>query len=82
MIRRGFLHIPDVFTTDGVVDLLSLCNLFEMINTLIYTLSDLDRHRLIEARRLCRRMIFWLQAFLRLGNSPLVVVEKEFGARP
>ena len=36
----------------------------------MYTVSDLDRHRFIEARRLCRRMVLWLEAhFIFTGDS-------------
>ncbi|KAJ2911829.1 hypothetical protein MD484_g8585, partial [Candolleomyces efflorescens] len=67
---QRFLHVPDVFTSFGVINLLSLCNVFEMINIVMYTVSDLDRHRFIEARRLCRRMVLWLEAhFIFTGDS-------------
>ncbi|RXW13935.1 hypothetical protein EST38_g11919 [Candolleomyces aberdarensis] len=62
--QEDFPHVPNVLTWEGIITLLSLCNVFELSNAILYTLSDLDRHRNIEARRLCRRMISWLDARL------------------
>lgn len=46
------------------MDILTLCNIFEVSNALVYSLTDLDRHRLREARRLCRQIVAWLSANL------------------
>lgn len=60
--KSDFPHVPNIFSPSGVVDLLSLCNLFELANSLAYTLTDLERHLLVEARRLCRTIVAWLSA--------------------
>ncbi|KAH6915898.1 hypothetical protein BKA70DRAFT_1418816 [Coprinopsis sp. MPI-PUGE-AT-0042] len=58
-------HVPDLFTFDGVVDLLSICNLFEMANVLSYeaympqNLPEYDRTHFIQTRKLCREMVHW-----------------------
>ncbi|RXW18462.1 hypothetical protein EST38_g7394 [Candolleomyces aberdarensis] len=57
-----FPHVPDISQQDGVIDLLSLCNVLELSNATLYTLSDFDRHRTVEARRLARRIVAWLEA--------------------
>ncbi|KAH6907936.1 hypothetical protein BKA70DRAFT_1427768 [Coprinopsis sp. MPI-PUGE-AT-0042] len=61
-------HIPDVLTFDGVVDLLAVCNLFEMANILSYErytpegVPDYDRYHFIHARKLCREIIHWVKS--------------------
>ncbi|KAJ2921671.1 hypothetical protein H1R20_g15422, partial [Candolleomyces eurysporus] len=59
---EDFPHVPNIFQHDGIIDLLSLCNVLELSNAALYTLSDFDRHRTVEARRLCRRIVAWLEA--------------------
>jgi hypothetical protein len=63
-------HVPDLLTFDGVVDLLSVCNLFEMANALSYeaytpqNLAEYDRTHFIQARKLCREMVHWASSRL------------------
>ncbi|KAJ2912705.1 hypothetical protein MD484_g7708, partial [Candolleomyces efflorescens] len=64
LCHPDYPHVPNVLDWGGIIALMSLCSLFELSNALLYTLSDLDRHRTIEARRLCRQMVSWLDARL------------------
>ncbi|TEB24059.1 hypothetical protein FA13DRAFT_1797596 [Coprinellus micaceus] len=61
-------HTPDLSTPEGLENLLSLCNLMELGNILAgddYThdgaISESERQDIIEARRLCRRMVDWVR---------------------
>lgn len=65
-------HVPDVFTFDGIVDLLTLANLFEMAPVISYEtysadgIPEYDKRHFIQARELCRDVIHWLQRHFRL----------------
>ncbi|KAF6751269.1 hypothetical protein DFP72DRAFT_1172351 [Ephemerocybe angulata] len=61
-----FPHAPDIMTFDGLTDIFSISSLFEVINALLDTVTDLERYLLIEARRLCRRILAWAAAHLAL----------------
>ncbi|KAF6755591.1 hypothetical protein DFP72DRAFT_1067397 [Ephemerocybe angulata] len=62
--RKDFPHVPDILTFEGVIDVLSLCNVFELVNALSHHLSDLDRLLFIEARRVCRTIVSWMGSHL------------------
>ncbi|KAF6745574.1 hypothetical protein DFP72DRAFT_1077351 [Ephemerocybe angulata] len=66
--RHDFPHVPDILTCEGVLDVLSLCNVFELVNVLSHQPSDLDRLQFIEARRVCRTISAWLDAHLNFSD--------------
>lgn len=56
-------HLPDLGSFDGVVDLLSLCNLMELSNILFPAKNLMHptlREQFIQARLLCRKMVDWM----------------------
>jgi hypothetical protein len=61
-------HIPDIVTSSGVVDLYTFMVLLELANALhvnTYSrkgLEQMERHRIIEARRLARELRKWVAA--------------------
>lgn len=59
-IFTDFIHVPNVLYSTGIIDILSICNILEIANALAYSLTDLERHLLIEARRICRVIVAWL----------------------
>lgn len=56
-------------TWDGIIDVLSLCNLFELMNVLCHSPSDLDRLLFIEGRKTCRTIASWMLAHLELRDA-------------
>lgn len=69
ILSLEWAHTPDVTTSLGLEGLLSLCNVMELANLLAgdnYTdgaLSERERYEIIEARRLCRRITHWIDAY-------------------
>ncbi|KAG2003769.1 hypothetical protein CC2G_004347 [Coprinopsis cinerea AmutBmut pab1-1] len=68
-------HALDVSTVDGVLDMLSVCNIMELANVLSYEtylrggVSDFQRQQFIEARRLCRRMVAIVNSRLQFTDG-------------
>lgn len=67
-------HIPNVFELDGLIDVLSLCNVAELENVLhykIYTpegLTRAERKKVIHGRQMARQVRAWLACVIKIQS--------------
>lgn len=66
--------IPDIFTFDGLIDILSLCNLMELGNVIHYEtytdkgMNSFERRRMITGRTFSRLVKSWLAANIEIHH--------------
>lgn len=67
-------NIPNVYTFEGLIDVLSLCNLMEMGNIIHYKtytrdgMSSSERRRMIAGRAIARQVRSWLAANVEIHH--------------
>lgn len=67
-------HIPNIFTFNGLIDVLSLCNLAELANVLHYKtytsggLTGAERKKMIHGRQMARRIRLWLACVIEIQS--------------
>jgi hypothetical protein len=67
-------NIPDIFTFEGLLDVLSLCNLMELANVTHYKsytdegIGTSERHKMITGRACARKIRKWLAANVEIHD--------------
>lgn len=73
-------HIPDIFTFDGLLDVLSLCNLMELGNVIHYKtyttegMGSSERRRMIMGRIISHQVREWLAANIEIYDPSATTI--------